>query len=302
MAVVTSALIQALMVTWRADFQDGMKTAAHMWREVATEVPSSTKSNTYGWLGKMPGMREWVGDRVVKDIKSHGYSIVNKTWEDTVGVSRDDVEDDNVGIYKPIFQELGRSGELLPEVEIFSLLQAGISTTCYDGQNFFDTDHPVYPNADGTGTAESVSNYDDGGSSPKACWYLLDTSRAIKPLIWQNRRALALKAMTSLDDEHVFTSNEFRFGADCRGNAGFSLWQLAYASKKELNADNLWAAITAMRAFKADGGQKLGVKPTVLVVPTSLEKDATRLLERELDSNSSNELKGRLKLIVADYL
>jgi phage major head subunit gpT-like protein len=33
-----------------------------------------------------------------------------------------------------------------------------------------------------------------------------------------------------------------------------------------------------------------------------MEKEATRLLERELDSNSSNELKGRLKLVVPDYL
>ncbi len=299
MAAVTSALIKALFVGWRADFQAGMKTAEHQWRKIATEVPSSTKSSTYGWLGKIPGMREWIGDRVVKDVKSHGYSIVNKTWEDTVGIGRDDVEDDNVGVYRPIFQELGRSGELLPEQEIFNLLGAGFATLCYDGQNFFDTDHPVYPNADGTGTAESVSN-SASGTGP--AWYLLDTSRAIKPLIWQNRRGLALKAMTSLDDESVFTSNEFRFGADCRGNAGFSLWQLAYASKAELNADNLWAAIQAMRAFTADGGQKLAVKPTILVVPTGLEKVATRLLERELDNNSSNELKGRLELLVADYL
>jgi phage major head subunit gpT-like protein len=299
MAAITPALIKALLVGWRADFQAGMKTADHQWRKIATEVPSTTNSNTYGWLGKMPGMREWIGDRVVKDVASHGYSIVNKTWEDTVGIGRDDVEDDNVGVYRPIFQELGRSGELLPEVQLFSLLGAGFSTLCYDGQNFFDTDHPVYPNSDGTGVAASASNF-AAGAEP--AWYLLDTSRAIKPLIWQNRRALALKAMTSLDDESVFTSNEFRFGADCRGNAGFSLWQLAYASKQELNADNLWAAIQAMRAHAADGGQKLAVKPTTIVVPTSLEKVATRLLERELDSNSSNELKGRLELVVADYL
>jgi phage major head subunit gpT-like protein len=65
----------------------------------------------------MPGMREWIGDRVVKDVASHGYSIVNKTWEDTVGLGRDDVEDDNVGAYRPIFQELFRIGEQLHEVK-----------------------------------------------------------------------------------------------------------------------------------------------------------------------------------------
>lgn len=299
MAAVTSGLIQALFTGWRADFQAGMKSAENQWRKIAMEIPSTTKSNTYGWMSKVPGMREWIGNRVINDLAAHGYVITNKTWEDTVGVSRDDIEDDNVGVYKPIFQELGRSGELLPEVEIFKLLRDGNSTLCFDGQNFFDADHPVYPNADGTGTAKSVSNITAGA---KPTWYLLDESRAIKPLIWQSRRKLALKAMTSLDDEVVFTSNQFRFGADCRGNAGYGLWQLAHASSAELTGDNLWAAISAMRALEADGGQKLGIRPTTLVVPTDLEKQATRLLERELDSNSSNELKGRLELVVADYL
>ena len=118
----------------------------------------------------------------------------------------------------------------------------------------------------------------------------------------QTRRAPNMVAMTKLDDEKVFMTDQFRFGVDCRRNVGFSFWQLAYGSRKALTADNLWAAIEAMRAFKADGGEKLGIKPTVLVVPSSLEKLATRLLERELDANSSNELKGRLQLIVADYL
>src|SRR5690606_40739469 len=87
-------------------------------------------------------------------------------------------------------------------------------------------------------------------------WYLLDTSRAIKPLILQTRRAPNMVAMTKLDDEKVFMTDQFRFGVDCRRNVGFSFWQLAYGSRKALSADNLWAAIEAMRAFKADGGEK----------------------------------------------
>lgn len=57
-----------------------------------------------------------------------------------------------------------------------------------------------------------------------------------------------------------------------------------------------------MREFQADGGRKLGVKATLLVVPPSLEKLATQMLERELANSSSNELKGKLELVVADYL
>ena len=301
MAIVTPAIVTALYTSWRGDFKNGVESAKPQWSQIATEVKSSSKSNTYGWLGKFPKMREWIGDRVINSMQAHGYTITNKTFESTVGVDRDDIEDDNVGVYTPIFEEMGRTSEIQPDELIYGLLSAGTSTLCYDGQNFFDTDHPVYPNADGTGTAASVSNWDDNAGSGTP-WYVLDTSRAIKPLILQNRRAPAFQSMTKLDDEHVFTANEFRFGVDCRRNVGFSFWQLAYGSRKELNADNLWAAISAMRELKADGGQKLGIKPTKLVVPASLEKQATRMLERELDSNSSNELKGKLELVVADYL
>lgn len=301
MAIVKAAIIQALFTSWKGDFQKGLDSADPQWSKIAMEVKSSSKSNTYGWLGKFPTLREWIGDRVINSMKEHAYTIVNKTFESTVGVDREDIEDDEVGIYSPIFEEMGRAVQVQPDQLIYSLLASGTTTECYDGQYFFDTDHPVYPNADGTGTAESVSNWDDNAGSGTA-WYLLDTSRAVKPLILQSRRAPAFQSMTKLDDEHVFTANEFRFGVDCRRNVGFSFWQLAYGSRKDLTADNLWAAISAMREFKADGGQKLGIKPTKLVVPPSLEKQATRMLERELDSNSSNELKGKLELVVADYL
>ena len=301
MAISTPALLKALFVGWKADFQGGIDGADTQWNKIATVVKSTTKSNTYGWLGKFPMLREWVGERVIKNMQAHGYSITNKKYESTVGVERDDIDDDEVGIYSPLFSEMGRAVEVQPDQLCFGLLAAGNSTVCYDGQNFFDTDHPVYPKADGTGTAEMVSNWDDNSGSGDA-WYLLDTSRAIKPILFQERRKPNLVSMTNLDDEKVFMEDIFRFGVDCRRNVGFSFWQLAYGSRKTLNADNLWAAISAMRAFKADGGEKLGIKPTVLVVPASMEKAATRLLERELDSNSSNELKGRLELVVADYL
>ncbi|MGO2233106.1 MAG: Mu-like prophage major head subunit gpT family protein [Marinomonas sp.] len=299
--IVTPAIVQALFTSWKADFQKGITSAEPQWQQVSMVVTSTTASNTYGWLGKFPQMREWIGDRVINSMQAHGYTIINKKFESTVGVGRTEIEDDEVGIYSPIFEEMGRTSEIQPDELVYGLLSAGTTSLCYDGQNFFDTDHPVYPNADGTGTAVSVSNYDDNGGTGTA-WYLLDTSRAVKPVILQERKKPVFTSMTKLDDEHVFTSDEFRFGVDCRRNVGFSFWQLAYGSRKELNADNLWAAISAMRAATADGGQKLGVKPTVLVVPTSMEKEATRLLERELDSNSSNELKGRLKLVVPDYL
>ncbi|HEQ1857008.1 TPA: Mu-like prophage major head subunit gpT family protein [Providencia alcalifaciens] len=307
MAIVTPQLIQSLFTGWNGDFQNGLEDAPSQFERIATTVPSTTKSNTYGWLGKFPGMREWIGERVISDMASHGYQLVNRPFESTVGVDRDDIDDDNIGIYSPLFTEMGRAAGVQPDELCFGALTNGFTTLCYDKQNFFDTDHPVYKTVDGKGEATHVSNILVDAEYKGEPWFVLDCSRAIKPVIFQQRKAPELVAMDKVDDEQNFMRKLIRYGVDTRCEAGYSFWQLAYAGKAALNADNVWSVIQAMRSFKSDGGRPLAIRPTHLVVPPSMEKEATKLLERELTIDSdggtvSNEMKGRLELIVGDYL
>jgi len=302
MALVTPALLTALFTGFKTEFEQGKSEAAPQFNKIASVIKSTSASNTYGWLGKFPSLAKWIGDRNIQSMKSQAYTITNDDYESTVGVDRNDIEDDNLGVYSPIFKEMGNAAAIHPDEMIFPLLAAGFTTLCYDGQNYFDEEHPVYPNADGTGTALSTANMAVDAGYTGDAWYVLDTSKALKPLIFQERKKPNLLAMTKMDDEAVFTRKEYRYGVDCRDAAGFGFWQLAFANKRALTPDNLWDSIEKMRSFKADGGRKLGIKPTMLVVPASMEKLATRMLERELDANSSNELKGRVELLVADYL
>ena len=255
----------------------------------------------------MPGLTEWIGDRTLTAIQSHGYSIVNKDWASGVEIKKTDIEDDNVGVYSPLIEELGRAAAEKPDELVFGALKAGFTTVCYDGQYFFDTDHPVGANVDGTSPV-SVSNITDDGTSVTAdkAWYLLDCSRSLKPIIFQERKAPTPAQITDLNDEKVFMKNTFTYGVDSRSNVGYGFWQQAHAVKGALTAENLWKAISAMRAVRGDGDKRLGIKPTHIVVPPSLEKEATQLLEREFrvenGATVDNEFKGRLELIVADYL
>ncbi|MCE5420260.1 MAG: Mu-like prophage major head subunit gpT family protein, partial [Acidithiobacillus sp.] len=207
--------------------------------------------------------------------------------------------DDNVGVYTPLFAEMGRAAAAHPDELAFGLLAAGESTLCYDGQNFFDTDHPVYPNVDGTGTAATVSNL-QAGTGP--AWYLLDNSRALKPLIFQERTAPELQAMTQAQDEAVFMRDEYRYGIRYRCNAGFGFWQLAYKSKATLDAANFNAAMAAMMATRADGGRPMGIKPTHLVVPPSLRADALTLIKALMINNTSNPNYEAVEVIVSPWL
>ncbi|WP_374981163.1 Mu-like prophage major head subunit gpT family protein [Pseudomonas solani] len=300
MAVVTPALLKALFAGYSAAFKKG-QSAPSMWTRVATLVPSTTASNIYAWLGKFPKLQEWIGARAVKNMAAHGYTIVNKKFESTVGVPRDAVEDDSAGVYLPLFEEMGRAATEHPDLMIFGLLADGFSELCYDGQNFFDTEHPVYPNVDGTGTATLVSNMDVPSSNPGPAWFLLDTTRAIKPLIFQERTKPELESKTNpANSDHVFDHDEYVHGIRYRCNGGFGFWQMAYASRQPLTPENYEKARTALQELKADGGTPLGIRPDLLVVPPSLEGAAKKIVVK--DKDGGNEWAGTAEVLNCPWL
>lgn len=308
MANVTPQLVKALFTGFAKNFKDGLAKAPSQYTKIATVVKSTTASNTYGWLGQMPGLTEWIGDRTLTAIQSHGYSIVNRKWASGVEIQRTDIEDDNVGIYSPLVEELGRAAGEKPDELVFGALRDGFTTACYDGQYFFDTDHPVGANVDGT-SPKSVSNITDDGTgvSNENAWYLLDCSRSLKPIIYQERKAATPAQITDDNAEKVFMKDVYTYGVDSRSNVGYGFWQMAHAVKGKLTAENLWKAIEAMRAVRGDGDKRLAIRPTHIVVPPSLEQAATKLLERELRAENGvavdNEFrKMKLELVVADYL
>jgi len=88
-------------------------------------------------------MRKWIGDKVAKVFEAFKYTIVNDDWEATVVVDRNDIEDDTLGIYAPQAQMAGYSAKQLPDEIVSDLKNNAFASKCYDGQYFYDTDHPV---------------------------------------------------------------------------------------------------------------------------------------------------------------
>jgi phage major head subunit gpT-like protein len=70
-------------------------------------------------------------------------SIVNDDFEVTVRVKRNDIEDDQLGIYSSHAQMAGFSARQLPDEIVAELKNDSFTNKCYDGQPFYDTDHPV---------------------------------------------------------------------------------------------------------------------------------------------------------------
>lgn len=192
---------------------------------------------------------------------------------------------------------MAQNAAVHPDEMVFELLRNGFDTLHYDGQMFFDTDHPV---RDASGVEVSVANMIDGADEP---WFLLDTSRPVKPLIFQERIPYTPQTRNTDTDSHVFVRDEYVYGIRARVNAGFGLWQMAFGCKDTLNPENHEEARRATQEMRYDEGRIMGIMPTVLVCSPANEAAARQLLKNErLSNGSSNEWHHSAELLVTPYL
>ncbi|WP_041523600.1 Mu-like prophage major head subunit gpT family protein [Gilvimarinus agarilyticus] len=282
--IVNRQNLTTLFTAFKSAFAKAFEGAAIDHDRLVLTVKSTTGVEEYAWLGSTTQFREWVGDRVIQALKQHGYSIKNKSFENTVGVPRENIEDDQYGVYTPLMAQLGQDAKEHPAQLVYALLAGGFTGKCYDGQPFFDTDHPVLNAA---GQEVSVSNFAGGSGT---AWYLIDDTRHIKPLILQNRKPYNFVMMDQEKDENVFMRKEYLYGVDARLNVGYGLWQLAYASKQELTSENFNTAYAAMQGLKGDNGRPLGIRPKLLVVPPSLRAKALEVVKAERAANGATNI------------
>lgn len=120
------------------------KTAAAstpMYPTLCTKVDSTSRDENYGWLGDLPGMREWIGPREFKQLRGADYLLKNRKWESSLEVLKDDVDDDRTGQYRPRIEALAEEATYHPDELLFEVMNAAGTAQCYDGQYYFDTDH-----------------------------------------------------------------------------------------------------------------------------------------------------------------
>ena len=148
--LVNKANLTAVFINLKTIFNKAFDAAPSIWEKTTMKVPSGSSQNNYPWLSQFPKMRKWIGDKVIKKLAAHTYTVVNDDWEATVEVDRNDIKDDNLGMYGPQAQEAGFSAKQLPDEIDADLKNNAFANQCYDGQYYYDTDHPV--------AGESVSN------------------------------------------------------------------------------------------------------------------------------------------------
>ncbi|MEN7431402.1 Mu-like prophage major head subunit gpT [Chromobacterium violaceum] len=296
--IVNASSLKAIFVNLKLAFNNAFDAAPSQWQKIAMLVPSTARTNDYKWLSNFPRMQKWIGEKAVKALAASSYSITNDDWEATVEVDRNDIDDDNLGIYAPQAQMAGQSAKQLADEIVFDLVNKGFTSLCYDGQYFFDVDHVVAgqsvsnkgtkklsvasqaaakagygaartamkkfkddegrplninpnvllvpPALEDTGRALLTSDrLEDGKINPYKgtaelvvdarltsddSWYLLDTTKPVKPFIYQERKKPVFVQQTDPQADGVFMRKKFLFGAEARAAGGYGFWQLAYGS------------------------------------------------------------------------
>lgn len=141
--IINSQNLRGIYIGFNTLFNKAFDEIKPLYERVATVTPSTTDSETYAWLGDLPGMREWIGDREIQNLSGSDYTIKNKDFELTVGVPRNAIDDDKIGLYTPHIEMLGQAAALHPDELVFGLLKEGFSTKCYDDEPFFSGNHKI---------------------------------------------------------------------------------------------------------------------------------------------------------------
>lgn len=296
--LINTANLKVVYTAFNGRFKAGLEQAAPNDHLLFTEIVNSTTGEEeYPWLGDVPSMREWVGDRVINNLTAYGYKIANKDFEDTIQVPRNAIEDDKYGAFGMRFELMGRAVAADPCMRAFATLKAGFSTACYDGQFFFDTDHPVL---DKDGVLQSVANTDGGNGEP---WFLMCSTAPVKPIIQQRRQEPRMVSLDNVTDDNVFMRKQFLYGVDDRKGFGYSFWQTIWGSKQALTPTTYALARQKLLAMTGDYGRPLGNRPDTLLVGPSNESAARKIAINELGSNGeTNEWKGTATPNVSAWL
>jgi len=289
---VNGAALNAIFLNLKTVFNNTFKDVPVEYPAIAMVVPSNGAYVDYRWLANFPQMKEWIGKKHITKLAEYDYVIRNKDFAATVEVRRNDIEDDQLGIYKPQAESAAWSAKQHPDELVFEAVNNSFTAKCYDGQSMISTSHKVgKTNVSNKGTKKlsietlakaqasfgaartamrkfkdesgrplnitptvllvpaaledianalmTVDRLEDGKPNPYKgtakvqvsarltddnAWFLLDTTKPVKPFVYQVRKKPDFVSQTNMDSPSVYMEGVFYFGAEARGASGYGFW------------------------------------------------------------------------------
>lgn len=151
--------LQGAYINFNTRFNKALAEASPMYTRIASVLPSDAPVETYNWLGSVPAMKKWVGDRELSKMAAEKYTITNYDWANGIEVSRDDLRDDKLGLVGTRVADLAKQALKKIDSEVAFVLNNAFSGTgglTYDGQFLIDTDHTASTAAGQTAQSNSA--------------------------------------------------------------------------------------------------------------------------------------------------
>lgn len=154
-SLIQQQKIAESQVNFQARFNMDLEAVDDPAKQLAMEVPSNAASEQHNWLGTIPGFSEWKDERKVAELRAENIVLVNKDYQNSIKINRNDILDDRLGVVMPRIQGLAKKaglhyGQLAVEALIAGFSTASEFGTAYDGAAFFSALHQ-----DGSGPTQS---------------------------------------------------------------------------------------------------------------------------------------------------
>lgn len=139
MANINDATLQDLNkmldAKWTAAFEAAPQSQLNA---LATMYTSTTASNNYAFMEALGGWSLWNGARQFKDVASQQFEVVNNDYECSMKMPKNQLEDDQIGMYVDIVPSMVQGWFKKQQELIFDVLTG--NPVAYDGVTLFKTD------------------------------------------------------------------------------------------------------------------------------------------------------------------
>ncbi len=139
-------------------FQEVVMNTPTWYSKIASTINVGGSSVTYAWLDRLPVMRKWLGNRQITAASTLQKTVLHEYWEQTCALQKEDVLDDNLGIFSNVVRMQAQQAAKWPDVLFATLFGTLGTVNGYDGVPVYSTSHPLLNGANGVPTGVTQSN------------------------------------------------------------------------------------------------------------------------------------------------
>jgi phage major head subunit gpT-like protein len=168
---ISPSALAALYVRYNQIYQEAFLKQKVVWNKIASLVNSESESETHVWMDRIPQLRKWYGERVVRNAALRNFTAQNLPFELTIGLDKFKIADNKIKAFEPVVRAMAEQAKKWPDTLMFNpvstdvtviagALANGVNTVTYDAVDFFSTSHPQNPDDPGS---TLQSNYSASG-------------------------------------------------------------------------------------------------------------------------------------------